>query len=274
VVVKIVEIPPDLSADDVVARFEAAITPRTRLLSFSHVAWNTGMCLPLAEIVGMAHRHHVLCLVDGAQTAGVIPLDLPASGVDFYAITSQKWLCGPQGVGALYIRRDHLSLVSPTFVGYGSMGDAGIFNLTGYYMPAPDARRYEVTTVNRPIIRAQAANLIWLEEVIGWEWIYARIAHMAQYAREALGRLSGVTIITPPGPQAGLVTFNLDGYDPPRVVAKLAEEDIILRYLYEPYYALRISTGFYNSEADIDRLIAALQAILLSDPESLPPAEH
>jgi len=274
VMVKVVEIPPHLSADEVVARFEAAITPRTRLLSFSHVAWNTGMRLPLAEIVAMAHRHHVLCLTDGAQSGGAISLDLPASGVDFYAITSQKWLCGPEGVGALYIRREHLSLLSPTFVGYPSMGDAGIFDLTGHYMPAPDARRYEVATVYRPAIRAQAANLAWLEEAIGWEWIHARIAHIAQYAREALGHLSGVTIITPSSHQAGLVSFNLDGYDPARVVTKLAEEDIILRYLPEPYYALRISTGFYNSEADIDRLIAALQAVLNSDPESLPQVEH
>ena len=57
-------------------------------------------------------------------------------------------------------------------------------------------------------------------------------------------------------------------------MTKLAEEDIILRYLPEPYYALRISTGFYNTEADIDRLIAALQAVLDSDPESLPHYEH
>lgn len=273
VVVKVIEIPPTLSPTEIVARFEAAITSRTQLLSFSHVAWN-GMCLPLAQIVAMAHQHHVFCVADGAQAAGAIPLDLPGSGVDFYAMPGQKWLGGPEGTGALYVRREHLSLLSPTFVGYPSMGDDGIYDLSGNYMPAPDARRYEVATVYRPAIRGMLAHLTWLDEVIGWEWIHTRIAHIAQYAHESLSRLSGVSLMMPQGPQAGLVTFNLAGYDPPRVVTKLAEEDIILRSLPEPFNALRISTGYYNSEADIDRLIDALKVILKSDPESLPHVEH
>ena len=218
----------------------------------------------------MGHRHHVLSAVDAAQSAGAIPLDLPASGVDFYAMPGQKWLCGPEGVGALYVRREHLSLVSPMFVGYRSMGEAGIFDYAGYFMPAPNARRYEHATVFRPGIRAMLANLAWLEETIGWDWIHARISHLADYARQKLESLAGITVITPPGPQAGLTTFNLDGYDPARVMTKLAEEDIILRYIGQPY-ALRISTGFYNTKADIDGLMTALQSILNSDPDSLPP---
>jgi L-cysteine/cystine lyase len=83
--VKVIEIPPDASPANIVDRFEAAITPRTRLLVFSHVAWNTGVCLPMTEIVAMGHRHHVLSVVDAAQAIGAIPLDLPGSGVDFYA---------------------------------------------------------------------------------------------------------------------------------------------------------------------------------------------
>jgi L-cysteine/cystine lyase len=112
-------------------------------------------------------------------------------------------------------------------------------------------------------------NLSWLEETIGWEWIYNRIIYLARYAYNALSRLSGVTVITPSGPQAGLISFNLDGYDPARVMTKLMQDNIILRFIPHPY-VLRISTGFYNTEADIDRLIAALEAILTSDPESLP----
>lgn len=274
VVVKVVDIPPHLSTAEVVARFEAAISPRTRLLVFSHVAWSTGMRLPLAEIVAMAHRYHTLCAVDAAQSAGAIPLDLPGSGVDFYAMPAQKWLCGPEGVGALYVRRDLLSVLNLTFVGYPSMGDAGIFNMSGYFMPAPNARRYEVATVFRPSIRAMAANFNWLADSVGWEWIYGRIAHLADYARQKLGQLPGVTMITPPGPQAGLVTFNLDGYDPARVTAKVAEEDIILRFIPEPYYALRISTGFYNTEAEIDRLVECLKVIQTLNPDSLPEFEH
>ncbi len=269
VVLKFVKLVPDDPPEEVVAKFEAMITPRTRLLVFSHVAWNTGMRLPLPDIVAMGHRHNVLSLVDGAQSTGAIPLDLPASEVDFYAMPGQKWLCGPEGTGALYVREDRLSLVSPTFAGYGTIAGSGAYDLTGYFVPAKGAARYEIATVNRPGIRAMAANLTWLEESVGWEWIYARIGHLAQYARGALDQLEGVHVITPTGPQAGLVTFKLDGYDPARVMSKLAEEGIILRFLEHPY-ALRISTGFYNTEADIDRLISALQAILAGDPEALP----
>ncbi len=268
VVLKVIEIPPGAPLDDIIARFEAAISPRTRLLVFSHVAWNTGTRLPLAKIVAMGHRYGVLSLVDGAQSAGAIPLDLPTSGVDFYAFPGQKWLCGPEGIGGLYIRQDCLSLVSPTFAGYKSMGEGG-YDLTGYFMPAPGARRYEVGTVYSPAIKAMVANLAWLEESIGWDWIYARIAHLSSYARKALNQLSGVSLITPLGPQAGLVSFNLDSYDPARVMTKLIKKNIILRFIQQPY-SLRISTGFYNTEEDIDRLIAALQAILEVDPDSLP----
>jgi L-cysteine/cystine lyase len=274
VTVKIIEAPPHLLPQEVVARFEAAITPHTRLLVFSHVAWNTGMRLPLKEIVEMAHRHFVLCAVDGAQSTGATPLDLPGSGVDFYAMSGQKWLCGPEGIGALYVRKERLSELQPTFVGYASMGDAGIYDLRGAYMPAPNARRYEVATVNRPTIKAMTANMAWLEESVGWEWIHARIISLAEYARRRLAQLPGVTIITPPGPQAGLMTFNLTGYDPARVVAKLAEDDIIVRFIPEPYYALRISTGFYNNEQDIDTLVEAIQCIQAGAPESLPEFER
>jgi L-cysteine/cystine lyase len=256
--VKIIDITPD----NVVADVDAAITPRTRLLVISHVLWNTGAHLPLAEIVAMAHQHNVLVLVDGAQSAGAVPLDLPATGVDFYALPGQKWLCGPEGTGALYVRKDRLSLVSPTFVGFLTLEDINGYDLSGNFLPARDsARRFEVGSLYRPGIFGLLANLKWLEDTIGWEWIHQRIAHLAEYARNVLQELPGVTILTPPGPQAGLVTFNVEGLDPAKTMAKLAKDDLILRYIRHPY-ALRISTGFYNTEEDIDRLVAVLQSYL------------
>ncbi len=249
----------DISADNVLAELEAAITPRTRLLVVSHVLWNTGARLPLAEIVAMAHRHDVLVLVDGAQSAGAIPLDLPATGVDFYAMPGQKWLCSPEGTGALYVRKDRLSLVAPTFVGFLTLEDINGYDFSGHFLPARDsARRFEVGTVYRPGIHGMLANLQWLDETVGWRWIHNRIEHLAEYARQTLAGLPGTTILTPSGPQAGLVTFTVDGLDPSKTMLRLSKEDIVLRFLRHPY-ALRISTGFYNTEEDIDRLAAALR---------------
>ena len=252
----------DIAPDEVLAQLGEAITPRTRLLVISHVLWNTGTRLPLNDIVALARRRHVLVLVDGAQSAGSIPLDLPATNVDFYALPGQKWLCGPEGIGALYVRQGRLSLVSPTFVGYSSLEDAHSYDFTGYFQPVRNsARRFEVGTIYRPGMRGMAANLKWLDETIGWEWIYNRIEHLAEYARQALRELPGITILTPSGPQAGLVTFNMDGLDPSKTMLKLAQDGIILRFIRYPY-ALRISTGFYNTEEDIDRLVTTLRGYL------------
>lgn len=272
VVLKFVEIPPEASAGEIVALFEAAITPRTRLMAFSHVAWNTGLCLPLEEIAAMGHRHHVLSLVDGAQSMGAINLDLPASGVDFYAFPGQKWLCGLEGIGGLYVRAERLSEVWTTFMGYSSIGSTGTYDHSGYFIPNQDTSRYEVGTVYRPAIKAMVKHLAWLEERIGWEWIYNSIRDNAAYAYQALDRLAGVNLITPPGPQAGLISFNLDGYDPARVMTYLTDEGIILRFIHKPY-CLRISTGFYNTKEDIDRLVGALQTVLKMEPEDLPEFE-
>jgi L-cysteine/cystine lyase len=207
----------------------------------------------------MAHQHNVLVLVDGAQSTGSIPLDLPATGVDFYAFTGQKWLCGPEGIGALYVRKDRLSLVSPTFVGFSTLENIDGYDLSGSFLPARDAaRRFEVGTVYRPGIYGMLANLKWLDETVGWEWIYQRIEYLADYARSALHHLPGTTILTPPSPQAGLVTFNGEGLDPAKTMLKLGSDGIILRFIRHPY-ALRISTGFYNTEEDIDRLVATLR---------------
>ncbi len=258
-------------ADDaeIVRRLEAAISPRTRLLVFSHVAWNTGQRLPLAEISAMARRHQVLTLVDAAQSVGAIPLDLPASGVDFYAMPGQKWLCGIEGTGALYIRRERLGMLSPTFIGYASLEDSSMFDYDGAFMLAAGARRFEVGTVDRPGIHAMLANMRWLADEIGWEWIFERIAATATMTFNALNSLSGVTVITPQAGQSGLITFNLDGYDPARVVTKLVRQNIIIRFLPYPY-ALRVSTGFYNTESDIDRLLGALEDVLSHSPDDLP----
>jgi len=269
VVLKIVDIGLEDSPETILAKLEAEISPRTRLLVFSHVAWNTGIRLPLAEIVAMGHRHHVLSVVDAAQSTGAIPLDLPASGVDFYAMPGQKWLCGPEGTGAFYVRQDRISLLNPTFVGYLSMRGPGDWDYTGYFHPAEGAKRYEVGSRFRPSFWAMTANLAWLEDEIGWPWIYDRIQAMAGYARQGLGQIEGVEILTPSGPQAGLISFTLAGYDPARVVLKLAEDDIVIRSLGHPY-CLRVSTGFYNTEADIDKLTAGLRHIQTLDPDSLP----
>lgn len=267
--VRMVDITAVDSDDDIVAKIAAQITPRTRLILFSHVAWNLGNRLPLKRLVNLAHDHHVMTLVDAAQSVGAIPLDLPASGVDFYAMPGQKWLCGPEGTGALYVRRDRLSLLNMTFAGFLSLKTPMDWDFTGHFMPAEGARRFEVGSVYRPGVHGMAANMGWLAEEVGWAWIYSRIAHLNAYAYERLQSLAAVDMITRAPGESGLLSFYLDGYDSARVVAKLAQENIIIRFLGHPY-CLRVSTGFYNNEEDIDRLVSVLDEVTQQSPDALP----
>ena len=270
VVVKVVALGFEDAPDEIVARLAAAIGPRTRLLAISHVNWNTGLRMPVERLAALARERGVSTLVDGAQSVGAIPLDLGRSGVDFYAAPAQKWLCGPEGIGVLYVRAESLALLEPTFCGFFSLPDAASYDLSGYFVPAPGARRFEVGTVYRPAIRAMCANLQWLTERLGFEWIHARVAALAESARAALLAVPEVEMVTRADAGSGLLTFALRGYDPRRVVARLEEQDVVLRNLGHPR-ALRISTGFYNNHDDIARLVEGLRAIAAADPESLPP---
>lgn len=135
---------------DIVKRIKAALSHRTQLVVISQVMWTTGVVVPLAEIAEAVHEVGGLIAVDGAQSAGAIPVNVKELDVDFFTISGQKWLCGPEGVGALYVNRDHLDTVAPTMVGYSTMRDPEALDLTGYFMPHSNARRYEMGTVLWP----------------------------------------------------------------------------------------------------------------------------
>jgi len=120
-------------------KIQAALTPRTRLVALSHVDWTSGEVLPLQEICTLARESEVLTLVDGAQSVGNVPVDLPASGVDMYAFTGHKWVLGPEGIGAFYVRPG-LPVHSPN-VGYLSLPSPADFDAGGDYGLRPDARR-------------------------------------------------------------------------------------------------------------------------------------
>ena len=99
----------------------AAIGPATRMVAVSHVLWTTGLVLPLPEIAAAAHAVGATVLIDGAQSGGAIPLDMAATGADFYAASGQKWLLGPQGAGALWVhprQHERLRPATPSYFTY------------------------------------------------------------------------------------------------------------------------------------------------------------
>jgi L-cysteine/cystine lyase len=244
---------------DVAAKIENVITRRTRALIISHLSWNTGAVLPLKEIVEVCRKHDVLVLVDAAQSAASIDPKLYENDPDGYAMPGQKWMCGPEGTGSLWIREGRLSLFEQTYVNYGSaMG--GVDNEGGYFTPTPGAARFDRFATYYPLIAGQQAAVNWLANDVGIDWVYDRIKTLGQLAHKTLSNIDGVNVITPKGNMAGLITFNLEGTEPGDLVTALDERGFILRTIPHPA-CVRLSTGFYNTEEEIENLGAAIEEI-------------
>jgi L-cysteine/cystine lyase len=231
------------------------VTPRTRLISISHITWTTGAVLNISEVGYMGREWGIAVLIDGAQSAGAIPVDVKALGIDFYAMPMQKWLCGPDGTGALYVRRDALSYVSPTYVGPWSIKhEEGL-----EWELLESAQRFEAGGRQTAAIAGQAAVLKWLEETVGHRWLFERIGSLSAYAYKALNEVPGLTILTPRQGESGLVSFKLEGRDETEVVTYLRDKHNIYIRNIPSTKSLRISTGFYNTEEEIDKLVTALK---------------
>ncbi len=109
VVIRVADLGPQADGS-VLAAISELVTPRTRLIVLSHVVWTTGAVLDIRSVSRMGRERGIPVLIDGAQSAGAIPIDVKALEVDFYAIPMQKWLCGPDGTGALYVSREGTTL--------------------------------------------------------------------------------------------------------------------------------------------------------------------
>jgi L-cysteine/cystine lyase len=231
------------------------ITPRTKLVSLSHVSYSTGNVLPLAEIAAEAHQRGALVVVDGAQSFAALSFDLTDLGVDFYSMSGQKWLCGPEGTGALYSAQRAVSQIRPTFASYGSVDG---YNDYGGMLIKADGRRFEQGTTHLPDLVGQLAAVRWLRAV-GLDWAAARSRQLAARARCRLLEMPGVRVITDPD-QAGLVSFALEGSDPQEVVAALAASGVLARSIPAQDW-VRFSLGYFNTADDIDVALDELNRI-------------
>jgi len=205
------------------------VTPRTRLVALSHVLWLNGHVLPLAEI---KRETGLPLLVDGAQSVGAIPVD--ASLADWYTVSGQKWLCGPESTGALYVK-DHTQL-RPRMQSYAASA-------------RQDAGRLGVVHLATSV---QAGLLSAVEEIP--EWGFERAASLVARCREALLG-AGAEVRTEAG-QGTLISFRVAG-EPAEVVKQAEARGIVIRNLPDGW--LRASLGWWNDEADIDRLAVFLK---------------
>lgn len=266
--VRLVE--PAIDGDDeaTLEAISAAMTSRTRLVALSHVLWTTGTVLPVAAVAAMAHERGAVVLVDGAQAAGAIPTALEASGADAYALPAQKWLLGPEGMGALVVRPELTSRLSPALGGWFSFER---IDGAGTAVVHRDARRFEWSGMHRPSVIGMARSISWLSMFVGLDWVYARGAAMARDAAERLAAIPGVEVVTPTAAMATLVTFRISGWTPAAALAELGARVFAIARTIESQAALRISVGFFTSDEELARFVDAVALLAAHTPETLPP---
>lgn len=217
----------------------AAVTPRTRLIAVSHVLWTTGRRLDLTRL---RRPDGPPLLVDGAQSAGAIPVDL--DGADWYTVSAQKWLCGPDPSGALFVRDPERLPVRLPGVFSGQSHEAD-----GTFVPKDGARRFDSGWIGAPSLAGLGAAL-----AVHPEWRYEAAAAAAARCRELLEPL--VDVVTPPG-RSTLVSFHPAG-SPADLVAALHERGVLVREI-PGRNLVRASCGWWTSDDDLRRLADAIK---------------
>jgi L-cysteine/cystine lyase len=237
----------------VIAKFEQAMSRRTRLLCISHVCYSNGMRLPLPELAKLAQAYDVQVLVDAAQGPGHLALDMQAMQPDYYAMPGQKWLLGPWSTGALYIRRDRIEQIEPTFVGgHGAIS----YDMEGHWEPLRDSvQKFNHSSVNHALMCGLLAAVRFQLD-LGPQRIAERIDHLGRYATRRLGEIGpNVRVVSPHGElSTGLVCFQIEGLAPADIVAALWEAGKVVARQVRETESVRLSLHFFNTEAEIDRV--------------------
>ena len=244
--VDMVTVPPgESSPTAIVDRFRQAITPTTKVISFSDILYSTGLRMPAAEICALARERGCLVVIDGAQAVGASPVNVKALGCHFYATTGHKWLNGPKGTGLLYIsaeadmQLDAMALQSGRQANSDATGVSNIAGLHGF---------------GAAIDYIQAIGLARIEQ---------HNLALSRELREGLSGLPKIEFATPAeGPLASqLLTFSVSGVDAKKLRGTLAgRHRIHIRAVDQAgYTGLRASPHLFNSSDDVQALVRALQ---------------
>jgi selenocysteine lyase/cysteine desulfurase len=248
-----------------IANLQQALSPQTRLIAFTWVSCETGTRLPAGEICHIASERDIYSLVDAPQAVGQFPVNVGSLGCDFLAMCVHKWLFGPKGTGAFYIRASLLEQVHPSQVGMGSMVEAEVppsWSLT----LRPSAQRFEYGSRNFAAFQGVVAALDWLDG-IGWPEVYAHMQDLTAYLKREAARVQGVRVQSPGmwTRASSLVNLAVTGVDPEKLEADLRREHRILCRATTAPLGVRISLAYFNTRAEIEQLLEALAAASASD---------
>ena len=218
-----------------------AVTAQTRLVACSHVSWVSGRVVDHAALA----RTGVPVLLDAAQGIGAVPVDVAALGCSFYAASGQKWLCGPEGSGCLYVDPAQLEELTVPWPGYMSLADAKDALHSG---PAEHVARLDLGFP--PGIRsAWALAALAVFEEAGWEWVHGRAAELAAGFADALAQ-RGLEV----GPRGRSTLVSYRSEDPDAEVLRLAEAGFVVRSIPSHKY-VRVSVGAWCAEEELAELV-------------------
>lgn len=266
--VEVVPVPDDEAGQLDVRALENLIDRRVKLVGVTHVPTSGGLVNPAEAIGRVARAADVPYLLDACQSVGQMPVDVQAIGCDMLSGTGRKFLRGPRGTGFLYVRREMLERLEPPFLDLHSAD----WVARDRYELRPDARRFEnwESYVAGKLGLGAAADyaLAW-----GLDAIEARVTALASSLRERLAALPGVTVQDRGARKSGIVSFTAADHDPRAIKHALAAQGINVSTTSVASTRLdlearglplmsRLGAHYYNSEAELDRFIAALAAVL------------
>ncbi|MDX2029874.1 MAG: cysteine desulfurase [Blastocatellia bacterium] len=258
-------IPINDQGELLIDEFAKMLNPRVRIVAVNHISNALGTINPVKRIIELAHSLDIPVLIDGAQAAPHLKIDVRELDCDFYAFSGHK-VCGPTGIGALY-GKSHWLEAMPPVMGGGDMIASVTFEKTTYNtLPY----KFEAGTPNIADAIALGTALDYLNE-IGLDRIAAYEHELLQYATETIGAIPGVTIIGTAREKASVLSFTLDGVHPHDIGTVLDQLGIAIRaghHCAQPVMkrfnlpaTARASFAFYNTKEEIDALAAALHQV-------------
>jgi cysteine desulfurase / selenocysteine lyase len=240
---------------------------RVKLIALTHVPTNGGLVQPAARVGELARAAGIPFLLDACQSAGQIHLDVDALGCDMLSATGRKYLRGPRGTGFLYVRKALLAQMDPPSLDL----HAATWVAQGKFEVRSDAKKFE-TWESAAATRLGLGVAIEYALALGLKKIEHRVQHLAALLREQLAQVKGVTVRDLGRVRCGIVTFTCNGHSPEEVMQRLKANGIAVRTIERASARIdmeqrgldelvRASVHYYNTEAEIERLCAALRAI-------------
>ena len=264
----IVDVVPDRPTGEIdVDALDSMIDERVRLIAINHVPTNGGLVNPAAEVGRVANAHGVPYLLDACQSVGQMPIDVGEIGCDLLSTTSRKFLRGPRGAGFLYVSPAMLDQLDPAVLDlHGARWEA-----RDRYEMRADARRFELWERSPALVLGVGRAAVYAMD-IGLEAIWERVSMLGEKLRMVLSAEDGVTVRDIGTVRGAIVTFTVDGHEAEKVKAALHAQSINVSTV-TPYSArfdmdarglpnlVRASVHYFNTEDEIDRLVAAIAAL-------------